>query len=68
MSHRHRAPGLTGKAFLYVPDGYSPKFDFPLSPASARLTHVEDRVWMQEIEFRESELEWAIPFEGPKSP
>ncbi len=64
----HRAPSLTGKAFLYVPEGYSPKFDFPLSPASARLTHVEDRLWMQEIEFRATELEWSIPFDGPNRP
>lgn len=68
LSGRHRrAPGLTGKAFIYLPAGYSPKFEFPLSPASARLTHVEDRLWMQEIEFRAAEVEWAIPFDRQES-
>ncbi len=51
---------------LYVPEGYEPKFDFPLSPSSARLTHVADRLWMQEIEFTDSEFTWAIPFDTPK--
>jgi hypothetical protein len=61
-----RMPGLHGKAFFYLPDGYYPKFDFPLSSTSARLTHVEGNVWMQEIEFKDREFAWSIPFEAPK--
>ncbi len=57
-----RAPGLQGKIYLLVPEGYSPKFDFPLSPASARLTHVEGPLWMQEIEFETRECSASIPF------
>ncbi len=62
----HRAPGLLGKAFFLVPEGYSPRFDFPLSPESARLTHVEGQVWMQEVEFTGGDFEWAIPFDVPE--
>jgi alpha-galactosidase len=61
-----RAPGVAGKAFFYLPPGYYPKFDFPMSPASARLTHVEGPLWMQEIEFTDREFSWTIPFETPK--
>jgi hypothetical protein len=63
-----RAPGLAGKAFFYLPPGYYPKFDFPLSPASARLTHLDGPLWMQEIEFTDREFSWTIPFETPKKP
>lgn len=63
-----RMPGLHCKAFFYLPEGYYPKFDFPLSPTSARLTHVGNRVWMQEIKFRDKEFVWSIPFEAPKKP
>jgi len=63
-----RAPALAGKAFFYLPPGYYPKFDFPLSPASARLTHVDGPLWMQEIQFTGQEFSWTIPFETPKEP
>lgn len=59
----HRMPGLKSKAFFYVPNGFAPKFEFPLSPRSARLTHVEGNVWMQEVEFQMSDFAWTIPFE-----
>jgi hypothetical protein len=61
-----RAPGLRGKAFILVPEGYSPKFDFPLSPESARLTHVEGELWIQEIEFKAREYSSSIRFTAPK--
>lgn len=61
-----RAPGLRGRAFILVPQGYSPKFDFPLSPASARLTHVEGPLWMQELEFERAGCSTVVPFEAPK--
>ena len=57
-----RAPGLRGKAFLLVPEGYSPKFDFPLSPSSARLTYVDGPLWVQEIEFTNLEYSVSISF------
>lgn len=58
-----RMPGISGRAFFLVPEGWSPKFDFPLSASSARLTRVEGPLWMQEIEFRAAEEAWSIPFE-----
>jgi hypothetical protein len=58
-----RMPGVSGKAFILVPEGFAPKFEFPLGPDSARLTHVEGPLWMQEIEFTEREHSWRIPFE-----
>jgi len=61
-----RMPGISGKAYVHVPDGYAPRFDFPLSEASARLTHVEGPVWMQEIEFTERDCAWSIPFAARK--
>jgi hypothetical protein len=69
LSGRYRrAPGLQGKAFFLVPAGYSPRFDFPLSPAAARLTHLDGPLWMHEVQFTGTEFDWAIPFETPKPP
>ena len=64
----HRMPGVMGKAFFYLPEGWYPRFDFPLSPASARLTHVDGPVWMQEIPFADADFAWTIPFEPPRMP
>ena len=64
----HRMPGITGKAFLYLPAGWFPKFEFPLSPASARLTHVDGPLWMQEFLFAGNDFAWTLPFEAPKPP
>jgi hypothetical protein len=63
-----RMPGLHSKAFFLVPTGFTPKFEFPLSPNSARLTHVAGNVWMQEIEFAARDYDWKIPFERVKPP
>jgi alpha-galactosidase len=58
-----RMPGATGRVYVYLPETYAPKFDFPLAETSARLTHVGNRVWMLELEFPDTEVEWTIPFE-----
>lgn len=58
-----RAPGLSGRAHLYVPPGFSPHFDFPLGERSARLTNVGGGLWLQEVDFREAKLAWSIPFD-----
>jgi len=57
-----RAAGMRGKAFFLVPVGFYPRFDFPLSPTSARLTHLEGPLWMHEVEFAQRDLDWEIPF------
>ena len=64
----HRMPGISAKAFFYLPAGWYPKFDFPLSPGSARLTHVDGPVWMQEFTFAGNNFDWTIPFDAPKAP
>jgi hypothetical protein len=63
-----RMPGIRGKAFFRIPAGYAPKFQFPLGAESARLTHVAEELWMQEIEFTERGYSWSIPFEAPRAP
>lgn len=64
----HRMAGIKGKAFFYLPEGWYPKFEFPLSPASAQLTHVDGPLWMQEVAFTGADFAWTIPFEPPKPP
>jgi len=63
-----RMPGTRARAYFLVPPGFSPRFEFPLGPRSARLTHVQGSLWMQEIEFEEAEFAWRIPFEPPPAP
>ncbi len=63
-----RMAGIPGKAFIYVPEGYAPTFEFPLSPASARLTRVQGKLWMQEVQFTDNDFAWFIPFEMPRKP
>jgi hypothetical protein len=63
-----RMTGLQSRAFFLVPAGYAPKFEFPLTRNSARLTHVAGDVWMQEIEFYDRDYEWSIPFEKTVPP
>lgn len=63
-----RMPGISGRAFFHLPAGWYPKFDFPLSPTSARLTHVGGSLWMQEISFEKADFSWTLPFEPPKPP
>jgi hypothetical protein len=63
-----RLPGATGRVFVFIPPGFSPRFEFPLNPASASLTHLGGDVWMKELEFRQAEVEWAIPFTGAAAP
>jgi len=57
-----RMPGLSCKLFVYVPDGFAPHFEFPLTDKSARLTHVAGRLWAHEIDFADARRAWTIPF------
>ena len=59
-----RLPGASGRVYLYIPPGYTPRFDFPLNAASANLTNLGGGVWMKELEFREAEVAWTVPFAG----
>jgi hypothetical protein len=61
-----RAAGLDGKAFVYIPRGYRP---LPHSPRNKGLTHLVDagkNLWVQGVQFKEAEVDWAIAFEPAK--
>jgi hypothetical protein len=62
-----RMPGLDSKAFFYVPASYEPRFEFPLTKKSARLTNVGNGIWMQEIHFDAARMAWSIPFQKSAS-
>jgi expansin (peptidoglycan-binding protein) len=63
-----RAPGLEGKAFVYVPDGYQVLPDSPRNRGSVRLSKVGPNLWAQEVQFKEPRLDWTIPFEAAARP
>jgi hypothetical protein len=58
-----RMPGISGQLFVYVPEGFTPHFDFPLTEKSASLTHLNGRVWACEINFQHARETWRIPFD-----
>jgi hypothetical protein len=62
----HRAAGLRGRVFVYVPQSYTPRFDFPLRADSAHLTHLDGPLWARELEFDSAEVDWAVPFTRAK--
>ena len=62
-----RAPHMSGRVFMYVPQGWTPKFDFPLRVESAHLTHIDGPLWAHEIEFGDApDVSWSIPFSQSK--
>jgi alpha-galactosidase len=58
-----RAPGLEGKAFLYVPARFRPQTDSLSGKGSLRISKIGPNVWVQEIRFKEAQVDWAIRFE-----
>lgn len=58
-----RLPDFSGKLFVYVPKGFNPHFDFPLTTNSASLTHIAGNVWAHEINFAAARQAWRIPFD-----
>src|SRR5207249_4288648 len=61
-----RMPGISGKVFIYIPTNHTARFEFPLKPASAQLTHLAGRVWEHEIQFQKARQAWTIPFDKVK--
>ncbi len=56
-----RLPGVSGRVFFFVPDGYRPRAD--AAPASAcPLTHVAGPLWSLELVFDQAEAEFNVPF------
>jgi len=60
-----RAAGLSGRVYVYVPPGWRPHFEFPLSAASARLTNLGRDLWAYEVEFTADACAWSVPFDSP---
>jgi len=58
-----RAPGLEGKAYIYVPEGFRPRTDTSPTSSSARLKDAGKNLWVQEFRFQEPSLDWSIAFE-----
>lgn len=63
-----RAPGLEGKAYLYLPDGYRPLTNSPGLRGLRNLVKIDENLWVQEIQFQNAQVEWAVPFERSPTP
>jgi hypothetical protein len=61
-----RAPGLKGHAYIYVPDTYRPLPDSALNKGQAGLIRSGTNVWVQEIQFKDPQVAWAIKFASTK--
>ncbi len=57
-----RLPGVSGRVYLYVPEGYRPQADPAGAPASP-LTHVAGPLWSMELVFDQAEAGFGVPFE-----
>ncbi len=58
-----RMPGVSGRLFFYVPDGYRPLSD-PAQPRRSPLTHVGGAIWSTELVFDKAEVEFSVGFES----
>jgi len=58
-----RAPGLDGKAYIYVPDGFRLRQDFSPTKGTASPISAGKNLWVHEVRFQEEPLDWAITFE-----
>jgi hypothetical protein len=58
-----RMPDVSGQLFVYVPKGFNPHFDFPLTQKSAALTHIDGQLWAHELTFTNVSQSWSIPFD-----
>lgn len=58
-----RAPGLEGKAYLYVPDHFRPLSRLPLGKGPTGPAPAGKNLWVQEVQFTQPQIDWEIPFE-----
>jgi len=61
-----RAPGLSGKAYLYVPTEYRPRSEGTAQGGSATLKQFGGGLCIQQVEFQQAAVDWAITFERPR--
>jgi len=57
-----RAPGLSGRAFIYVPNPYRLHSALPSEKGIRSLTFSKDDLLVQEVDFEQATVDWAIPF------
>lgn len=58
-----RMPGLEGKAYIYVPDGFRPRPDDSPTNGSARLNSAGKNLWVQTVRFQAAQFDWCLAFE-----
>jgi hypothetical protein len=58
-----RAPGLEGKAYLYLPDGYRPLTSSPGLRGLRSLIKIDTNLWAQDVQFQNAQVDWAVSFE-----
>jgi len=57
----HRAPGIRGRVYLNVPDGWS------ISRASGPSSQLNGGLWAVEVAFEKGDLDWSVRFSRKKS-
>jgi len=58
----HRMPGVSGRVYFYVPDGYRPQAE-PARPPASACRHVGGPLWSTDLVFDSAEAEFSIAFD-----
>ena len=57
-----RMPGVSGRLYFYVPDGYRPHAE-PEKPSATACTHMGGPLWSTELVFDKAEAEFSLAFD-----
>lgn len=57
-----RMPGVSGRVYFYVPDGYRPHCD-PARPTAFPLAHAGGPLWSVDLAFDKAEVEFSVAFD-----
>ncbi len=57
-----RMPGVSGRVYFYVPDGYRPHCD-PARPPAFPLAHAGGPLWSVDLAFDKAEVEFSVAFD-----
>ncbi len=60
-----RMPGVSGRVYVYVPDGYRLRGGTAQADSSIELTHVGGPLWMKQIVFDKADAEFSTSFDLP---
>jgi hypothetical protein len=58
-----RAPGLSGRLFLHLPDQYRPQRG--TTGQTPTLKEIGDGLWGVNLELKNAEVDWSFAFDGP---